>query len=479
MARIDFFKPIRNVRNFAKAQFINPRVAKLNEQIEGLLAYQALIIDDILTVGETGTTYKGNEYQTYETAVEEIAKKYDATADWGVLQTGNIIDIRAAFIIAQGVQVVRIDEAAEDEEAFAQDFIKFNKFDREAAQEFAKEAEIEGKILMKLDMEKGDEMVSARFVSWSAKRYKIKTDPSDYLKYEEAYWTEEESGKTDERVSLEPPNFVYRKFGGRINKPNNATPKIMKCLTQIDGLDKALRDWREINHLFGSPVPHIEVEDSKKAVAIQERIDKINWKIRKLFVHTGKLDYLVPDISGAESIEKEISALAKMISGTTGVPIHFLGLTDLLKQVATAKNLMELIQASTSKEREIWKSTYEEGIRKAMMLFNESGKSTKYKKKLDPEKIGVDIQVISKEQFEQVEKVWLPAYIANAITLDLLLSKLPGVDVAEEKKRREEEDKNELKDVKDQLDEANKTIKDKETEAALGQRAGEGNTGGA
>ncbi|GAG46517.1 unnamed protein product, partial [marine sediment metagenome] len=225
---------------------------------------------DILSATDDDDTgaYKGNEYRTYRKAISAINKKYNGTAKWGVLQTGNIIDLRAAFIISRGIKVSVKEKGidAKREIKWAKDFLEYNDLDKEMVQEFAKEAEIEGKILLKIDMDKtsedvekykeyGYQMVATRYVSWTDKRYMVITPEDDYKKYEKVEWTA--GGEPGE---LTEDQFVYKKFGGRVNQPNVAQSKTMKCLTQIDNLDKALRDWREINRIFGGPILYMECE---------------------------------------------------------------------------------------------------------------------------------------------------------------------------------------------------------------------------
>ena len=154
-----FFKNMANVQ-FMRARFVaqktqfsaqKGRITKLSNQVKRL---QHLIKDDILSLTAKTTTYKGNEYQTYSTAVKEIDAKYNGTADWGVLQTGNIIDLRAAFIINEGPTIVkRGKKEADAEMEFAQKFLEYNDLDKEVAQDYAKEAEIEGKLAIKLTPE--------------------------------------------------------------------------------------------------------------------------------------------------------------------------------------------------------------------------------------------------------------------------------------------------------------------------------------
>ena len=244
-----------------------------------------------------------------------------------------------------------------------------------------------------------------RWMSWTQTKYKINTDANDYAKIEKATWKEE--GKAAE--ILEPPAFVYKKFGGRLNMPNDAMPRVGKCLTQIDNLDKALRDWREINQLYAAPTPDFECVTAEEAKACNEWLEKVNWKIGKGFAHTGKFSYKQPDASGQQAIENEIITLMKMISGTTGVPIHFLGAPELTTKYGAAnESLLELIDASTSKEREIWRGGYQELITKAMLMWNAESQLTP----LDPTKVGVELVRITQAQWDRVEKIYLPSFLA-------------------------------------------------------------------
>ena len=416
------------------------KVAALETEVKRLRFIQ----ENMLVAGdaEAQAKYKGNNYPSYDKAVNEISRKYQGIADWGVLQTGNVIDLRAAFIIGQGLKLTAKAEDAEDEMAFAQKFIEDNGLDHELAQDLAKEAEIEGKMLLKLfpetiaDINESGKRtkIMLRWVSWTQTKYTINTDANDYAKIEKAIWKEVDKAEEN----LEPSTFVYKKFGGRLNMPNDAMPRVGKCLTQIDNLDKALRDWREIDRLFSSPTPDFECETAEDAKACNEWLEKVNWKIGKGFAHTGKFSYKQPDASGQQAIETEIITLMKMISGTTGIPIHFLGAPELTTKYGAAnESLLELIEASTSKEREIWKGGYQELITKAMLMWNTE---SKIGERLDPTKVGVELVRITQAQWDRIEKIYLPMFLGGALTLPGLLAQVPGFDVEAEKKRRDEED---------------------------------------
>lgn len=439
-------KFIKNLRN---AQFMSEKIDTLRADLDKANNQIQFLTSDILSVQAESTTYKGNAYQSYKEAVKEIDRKYRAVADWGVLQTGNIIDLRSAFIIAQGIKVVaKKGVEAQKEIDWAKKFLIDNDLDREGSQEFAKEAEIEGKFLGRLFVEedKTDEngqKVVVRFVSWSSHDYKVKADDKDYLHYKSVSWKERARKWSAE--TLEQNEFVYKKFGGRIDDANEATPKIMKCLTQIDDLDKALRDLREIDRMFSSATPHLTVDNKEDVQAMQDHVDRLNWKIKKFLVHIGKLEYLQPNSAGVANLISEIETLSKMISGTTGVPIHFLGFLDLLKNRATGDNTRELIVYATSKERETWKGCYEEILTKAMLMYNAKVKKSTV---LDPTKIEVDIPIITQEQWDHLEKVLLPACMAGKISDEYFQSQIPNLDVEAEKQRMQEKQDSEFEIIR-------------------------------
>jgi len=476
---------INTIKNIANVQMMRYRVAsqkgrvtKLEGEVHKL---QALVRDDILTLQEVDKKYIGNRYRTYDTAIAEIDRKYNGTADWGIIQTGTIIDLRAAFSIGEGIKVVKKGEEGrpvkeenknkaikkEDEnreKKWIEDFLEYNDLDKEVIQEYAIEAEIEGKLAIKLSPEtitardnNGKEteqtMINTTFISWTEKKYTVTTNPNDYKHYTKLSWKPKDKDKDE---ALDENEFVYKKFGGRIDRPNEAAPKIMKCLTYVENLDKALRDWREINNIFGGPILYVKCATEDEVKKALDAFDSKNFKLRKLLAGTGELMFVKLDVGGVESIENEIITLAKMISGETGIPVHFLGLPELMSNRATAENLMEMVKAATTKNREIWKGAYEEIIRKAMVMYNEIEKKTP----LNPDKFAIEIPMITQEHWNHLEKIYLPAAVAGKITDEAFQEQIPGFDIEKEKKRKEEKDASELERVKEENDNLKTDMKD-------------------
>lgn len=374
--------------------------------------------------------YKGNPYETYGLMVRALSKKYSGAADWGNQITKNIIDVRAAFTIGQGIKPVMKDKTKTREMDFIKQFIEFNNLDEEKPQDWAKEAEIEGKFLCRLFVNQDKRQIEARYIPWTAHEYKIETEQDDYEKYTKASYRVNKTGDT---IELEPAQFIYKKFGGRTHKVNETPPKTGLILRQIEDLDKALWDWRKINHLFSAPTPYFKCETAEQAKKLNDLLKEINWKIGKLLVTTATYSLAGFSGQGTDSLEKEIVTLAKIISGATGVPVHFLGLPDLMSNRAVADNLMELLYASTSKERHIWIGAYEEIFQKVLTMATEELNGG-----YDPMAIGAEIPFVTTQKMTELVEVWLPIYSSGAIGLDFFLSKIPGLDIEEEKKKGEQ-----------------------------------------
>ena len=420
------------------------QIQELAAENKRLVKIQELLVDNILTVQEKDVTYTGNRYKDYSSAVKEVAAKYVGSADWGVVQVGNIVDLRAAYIIGQGLKVSRIKAGGDEGKAeydFVQRFIDKNELDHELAQDLAREAEIEGKTLIKLFptvAEDGETDIAIRWVSWSTNNYKVEVDPSDYLQLAKVHWRP----AAGDEVVLLPAGCVYKRFAGRLDIPNETMPRVAKCLTQIENLDKALRDWREINRLYAAPTPEVECETAEQAKGINAGMEGVNWKIGKFFAHTGKFSYAQPSSEGQKAIESEIITLMKLISGTTGVPLNALGCPELTtKYGADSQGMLDMISMSTSKEREVWRAAYSEIIAKAMRMWNiVTGKTP-----LRPELVKVDIPVVTAEQWARIASTWLPMKNSDTITLKTFLNQVPGLDVEAELEAKAEEDAEALK----------------------------------
>ena len=208
-------------------------------------------------------------------------------------------------------------------------------------------------------------------VPWIEFNYEVTTPPYDFYNYDRVTYTG--SGEPKVSFDLEASLFVYRRFGGRGSKVNKTPPKTAFVLREMEDLDKAIVDWRIINRLFAAPTPVFTAPDKSTAKEMEAALKDSNWRIGEMVVLGGEgvgfeLVYWKGD--GYTTIKEETQALVKTISGTTGIPVHFLGYPELLSNRDTAETLIELIVLSTNKERKTWMGAYEELFQKAMVFYN-------------------------------------------------------------------------------------------------------------
>lgn len=360
------------------------RTKLLTSQVRAFADIQATT--DITTNTDTSSlkTYTGNPYPAYADQVTKLANMYDNKADWGCVIAKNVIDVRIAFSVGAGITVKKREEyqgSAEAELAWVKEFMRFNNLDEEMPQEYAKEAEIEGKILFRFGIDEAARQIRLIHVPWRKFAYTITTPEYSLYDYVKASY----SGSSDPAVNfnLDYPLFVYKRFGGTSTSTlagNTATlsvthtpPKAAFVIRQMEDLDKAMVDWRKINRLFAAPTPWINGPDKTTAKEISEWIEASNWRIGKLLVTGGQdvsFDLIGWKGDGYTTMKFEIQDLAKIISGTTGVPVHFLGHPDLLSNRDTAEDLSKLMELSTIKERLTWIGAYEEVFQKAMVIYN-------------------------------------------------------------------------------------------------------------
>ena len=377
--------------------------------------------------------YTANPYKTPDLAIQELCSKYENKSDWGCGITSNIVDTRAAFIIGQGIQV-KLKEGyetiGERELEFIDNFIKENNLDEEMPQEYAKEAELEGKWLGVLSWDESKKQVKLRYVSYNQTKYKVTSADDDYAEYTQASY---KLNGQDTDKTYAANEFVYKKFSGRTNKVNEVTPKLAKTLGWVEDIDKALWGWRKMNRFFASPTPYFECEDTEEANSFYEMLKKVRWNVGKFLAGTAKYSLVTPETGGMESLKEEILAKAKMVSGTSGVPVHFLGLPDLMSNRAVSTDLFEAINASTSKEKSVWVGAYEEIFDKAIEMNNTKNNGNLMKGILE-----VSIPQVTSIKLQELTDVWLPMYLGGAIDLGTMLAQVPNIDATKVKKNIEE-----------------------------------------
>lgn len=361
--------------------------------------------------------------RTYVERTKQLSEMYQGTAEWGTPIARNVIDVRAAFTLAGGVRAVpgeTTKEAdAQRELDFIERFLDFNGLREDLPQDWAKEAEIEGKFLatLRTNMETGD--VAARYFSYTSCTYTVVAAAEDYAKYDLVKYKDSNGIEK----TIKPHLFVYRPFGGRTHNVNDTPSKAASVVWSFEALHKALHDWRQANRLFASPTPYFKCANPAEVNALLDKLKEINWKIGQFLA--GTADYILVGMptTGIQSLKDEITSNAQIISGNTGVPVHFLGFPELMSNRSTADTLFDMVAASTHRERRIWESFYTELFDKAIELAN-----AELKTGLRPGLVQAQIPEHSSKTMLELKEDWLPLYEANALSLETLLSKVPNID---------------------------------------------------
>lgn len=379
----------------------------------------------------------------YATQVSLLSDMFEGISDYGNQQTRSLIKIRSAFTVGSGVKGVAEKET---HKKFISKFLHHNDLDRDGAlpQKLAAEAEIEGKILVRLVPNPEEKMIEIRFISWSQHGYVVETQENDYGKYSRVTYNINKTGKA---VTLSPEEFVFVPFGGRTHKVNETPPALGGIIREIRGLDKAIRDWRRINWIHASPTPWFNCETSSAVSKINDLIhgsgSSAKWKIGRAIITSGVSDFKLvsADMSGTESLEREIKMAAGVISGATGIPIHFLGLPESISNSTVADSLMEMVTISTAADRRIWVNFYTQLLVKAIKMAKSSF-SEHANLPENTEDVRAEIPYVNTSKLKEIVDVWLPLYNNNAITLETLLSKIPDIhDVEEEAQLIQDRDK--------------------------------------
>lgn len=419
---------------------------KLRKEIERLkLAVQHLEFNPATGLFENdNATYRGNTYPGDTAMIAAVNKAYNGCSDWGVNICKAVVEIRASMIGGAGIEVgVRegFTGDASKEIEFCKDLMMFNGLNADSQTSYAVEGGIEGRALFVMNsvIDGGKKKIRVRFVPYTsnggASTYTIQTNPNDYTAITAVKITPQ-SGQAP--YLLSPQYFAYRKFGGRASRVNQSSPLVGHVLPQIEAIDHALRDWREINNLYSKPTPVLELVNSSDAEPQYRLITQtLNWKIGQLLVVGGGVYKMVgPGMEGVQSILDEITVNLKITSGTTGIPPHFLGFPDLMANRATADSLTEVMFAATNKERSAWIQLYTEILRKSILLNNAIVGSA-----MDPSAIVALLPENAQTRLRQIVDIWLPVFSAKGITRKSFLDRIPGID-------SEKEDEKVLKDIK-------------------------------
>jgi hypothetical protein len=360
-------------------------------------------------------------YLSYGGQVSATYRKYLGLDKFGSSLIKTLVDIRSTFIAGNGI-IATADEGADLEAQFVQDFIKKSKLDGEFFTDIVRYGELEGKGLLLLKDK--DKFPVVRHLPWNEYNYTVNTDPTDYEEILSV--TIPVKGKIE---TIEPDKFTYIKLGGVRHQINETTNRVHLSLTDCEQIDRAINDWANYNSLYGLGYPYWETNNWDDAADIALQVTNQDWKPGKSMAAPAKHYYVEPSGNGLVSIESEIKTRLKKISGTTCIPPHFLGFTDLLANRSTAEQMLEQISVGISDERNTWQEKMYELVTKAMIRYNVLNGTN-----LDPEKINISIPVATQEQIQLLFNVYVPMANLGFISKSTVQNMIPNIDADYERR---------------------------------------------
>jgi hypothetical protein len=378
----------------------------------------SVTIESLFTATRINTSIPGttNSFTTYDTQVRETYKKYNGRADFGNQQTRAIIDLRTAFIAGEGISISAENDATAKwvDDFFGERFLNA-----------VKGSEMAGQSLMVLSPkvdDNDDVYVKVTRIPYMLERPFRATYVDPFIKDELEGIEIKEKGLW-KKATIN--NFIYIRTGGDDADTRGPTTRVGILLTDIENYDRALRDMRRNNHVLARITPVFETKTEGEAKSIRAKINEQRWRIGQAFMGTAKFSYVTPEGGAHENLQTEMVSTIKNISSVSGVPVHWLGYTDLMSNRSTAENLYEMIKHATLSERVAWERAAYETIVKAQEIYIDSGGTEL--PALD-NTFQVKLPLIDFSKFKERVEALSKAFTDDAISMADYRNMLPGID---------------------------------------------------
>ena len=388
-------------------------------------------IDTLSLVGNVGKGVAGlsNSYVTYLSQVIESYRKYNGQSKYGCQQLRATVDIRTSFIAGDGLSITVDDEATQ---SWVSGFLAKNKLFGTRFFDMVLGTELTGKALVYLDPIPGDIPRAVR-LPWSVNNDWQVVPASNYDFDNIVSVIKKVNNST---IELPIKNFAYFRTGGDDQNINAPTTRIGIVLSEFENYDRAQKDLRLNNYVAARITPDLETGSDQETKEAVESFKESRWKIGKMRIGTGKFSYKTPSTGAADNLKAEMATSIKTIAAVTGIPVHWIGWSDLLNNRATADSLYETITNATTRERAILADGVKDLLIKAQELYINTGGTMISTVNRD---IQVTIPVVDRSNFVDLVRALSMAYNDEAISMEDYRSALPGVDPMQTKKQTEVE----------------------------------------
>ena len=376
-----------------------------------------------------------NPYNSWELQVAEAKKKYDGLADWGNQLSQRIINLRVALSVPGGISIAKnpnyngeVEEAIKAEE-FLLEFLDYNTLDMTYPRKMAIEAELQGNVLLQLTWAEKDKLPVVNYYARDEYGYVIEATPKNAAKPKlTATYTlgSKETVFNDDAMVFIAFNDIAGNWQGY--------PTIGGVLRYLENLEKDTMDWRKLNHLFAHPTPHFKCETKDEADAVNAMIVSTGWQVGTAIATNSELKLV--GVAGTEVtlLQSAITTGAKVVSGHTGIGIHFLGFANVMSNRATADSMGEPQEVTLQTEISMWQAFYTDLFRKAIRMRNKE-----INKSIPEDAFVASILPMTDRQWKILREVYMPSVGQNLLSRETYLDNVPGLNVKQEKERIEKE----------------------------------------
>ena len=435
----DILTQYKSRMQFMQAHKFRNRVAirQLRTKIQAVQEAQRDVLETyVINRSGWGSVLDKNSYTNYSKQVEMAYKMYDGLADYGSEVLPAVADIRVAFIAGEGVSIFSENKKKLD---FLRAFLKHNCLGGSKLLAAALMGEIEGKVLFVLAPNKDKKNIDARLFSWWLNKYVVERDKANTEKILSIKYTPEDG---TEPKDIPVDKSVYIKIGGSNYKDDKTTTKLGKCLTQCENASRAAFDLRKNTHVFGRIFPFWKTAGGADAKTINDAIKDKSFEIGDGYAGPAEMRLLEPSGAAGEALIKDLLVNLRFVASMTGVPIHWLAWPELMSNRATAENMLEVVSATTKKERLIWEESLLILFDRVCIMAVDAGIAMN---EILEGTVDVKLPLISLAALQQLMDVWTPIWQADLISTFTMRNMLPGIDPAREDELIEEERKEKAK----------------------------------
>lgn len=402
-------------------------------------------------------------YDTYEGRVAAILNKYNSVDSLGSSLVRSIIDLRTSFITGEELSISSKDEKFVE---WVEDFLDKNNFQSQLFIQAVKGAELTGQALFVLkpsEWRNSEKYVEIKYLpfrhadnqAYSISEYRPVYTGDFAENFSHIEVKPAEQALTWRKIQYE--YYTYVRVGGDDSNLLHPTSKTCSVLPYIDSYDTALNDIRLLNYIGARITPVFETNDSNKAAGLRKNLSENGWKIGEAVVGAAKFYYATPSTGANVNLVNELTAYVKSISVVTGVPVHWLGFTEILSNRSTAETLYDLIKNATINDRSLWQDAIYDLICKAQELYLEMGGTGLSKINYD---FKVTLPLIDFSSYRALAEALSIAFQDGAISLQDYRSELPGIDPVKTAKlvQAEMEERRELANLRRGSEERNQGI---------------------